>query len=89
MDHNVYAYLAYIIYIKHKPEVDCSGIELYVRERIKEKDVAFFPKHSMALQEKMTKDEEENEQEAMEIKGLVEELRAKIQGESTLDRTSS
>jgi hypothetical protein len=37
----------------------------------------------------MTKDEEENEQEAMEIKGLVEELRAKIQGESTLDRTSS
>lgn len=89
MDHNVYAYLAYIIYIKHKPEVDCSGIELYVRERIKEKDVAFFPKHSMALQEKMTKDEEENEQEATEIKGLVEELRAKIQGESTLDRTSS
>jgi len=53
MDHNVYAYLAYIIYIKHKPEEDCNGIELYVKAQIKAKEVAFFPNRSLELDRKM------------------------------------
>lgn len=53
MDHNVYAYLAYIIYIKHKPEEDCNGIELYVKAQIKAKEVAFFPNRSLELEKKM------------------------------------
>ena len=81
MDHNIYAYLAYIIYIKHKPEEDCNGIELYVKEKIREKDVAFFPKDSMALQAVMTEEKEESRQEVQEIKEIIRELKGKIREE--------
>jgi hypothetical protein len=42
-EHNVYAYLYFILYVYSKKETECTGVEKYVKEMIKDEDVAFFP----------------------------------------------
>lgn len=42
-EHNVYAYLYFIIYVRRKPDSECTGIEKYVKDKIKAEDLTFFP----------------------------------------------
>ena len=42
-EHNVYAYLYFIIYVRTKPDNDCTGIEKYVKDKVKGGDITFFP----------------------------------------------
>lgn len=51
IEHNLYAYLAYIIYIRRKPTAECNGIELSVKNRIMDNDVSFIPDTSKSLQQ--------------------------------------
>ena len=42
-EHNPFAYLAFIIYVKEKPINDCSGLEKFVMECLENNDISFFP----------------------------------------------
>ena len=49
IEHNLFAYLAYIVYIKRKPVDECDGLEKYVKQKIEDGDVCFLPKNAMCL----------------------------------------
>ena len=49
IEHNLFAYLAYIVYIKRKPADECDGLEKYVKQKIGDGDVCFLPKNAMCL----------------------------------------
>jgi hypothetical protein len=51
IEHNVYAYLAFIIYTRRKPTAECNGIELSVKNLIMENDVSFIPDTSKSLEQ--------------------------------------
>ena len=57
IEHNIWAYLAYIIYIRKKPIEQCDGIERDVKTKIQQNDVSFFPKTAKCL-EKYEEDHE-------------------------------
>lgn len=40
---NLYAYIYYIVYVCQKPEDECDGIELYVRNKVYNNDASFIP----------------------------------------------
>ena len=49
-EHSPSAYLAFLVYIKEMPIVDCSGIEKYVKEMFERRDIVFMPTSSRLLQ---------------------------------------
>jgi uncharacterized protein YlzI (FlbEa/FlbD family) len=51
IEHNIWAYLAYVIYIKKKPLAECDGIEKYVKTKIIKSDISFFPSTALCLEE--------------------------------------
>ena len=51
VEHNAFAYLAFIIHIRHKPIEECNGAEKFVKERIEIADTKFFPTSSLSLNE--------------------------------------
>jgi hypothetical protein len=59
IEHNLFAYLAYIVYIRRKPLNQCDGLEKYVKQKIEDGDVSFLPKNAMCLI-KGQKDEQNN-----------------------------
>lgn len=59
LEHNLFSYLAYIIYIRRNPLSECDGLEKYVKNKIAEGDVSFLPKTAMCL-EKGEKGEQNN-----------------------------
>lgn len=50
IEHNVYAYLAYIIYIRRKPLSECDGIEMSIKKKILQNDVSFIPETSKCIE---------------------------------------
>jgi hypothetical protein len=42
-DHNIWDYLAFIVFIQEQDRDDDDGLELYVRQMIENKDIAWFP----------------------------------------------
>lgn len=52
-EHNVYDYLAFLIYLEKKNITDCNGIEKYVKERMNDKDPQFFPIHRSKVLEEL------------------------------------
>jgi inositol 1,4,5-triphosphate receptor type 1 len=77
IEHNLYAYLAFIIYLRSKPLEECDGLEKFVKKKITQNDVSFFPKTARSLKET----EEEEEKSAMdkvkaELQSLVESMKA-------------
>ena len=42
-EHNVYAYLNYLIFIQKKNINDCNAMEKRVKELIKKSDISFIP----------------------------------------------
>lgn len=69
VEHNIWAYLAYVIYITKKPMNECDGIEKYVKGKILQNDVTFFPPTAICLEER--KEKKENKKEEV-LKGLEE-----------------
>ena len=58
LEHNVYHYLDFLIYISEKNVNDCNGIEKYVKELVNKKSIEFIPiGRALALKEQ--KDEKE------------------------------
>lgn len=49
-EHDVYAYLSYIIYVMRKPIQECDGLEKIVKRKIAISDVSFFPKTAICLE---------------------------------------
>mmetsp|Transcript_1137 Transcript_1137/g.2746 ORF Transcript_1137/g.2746 Transcript_1137/m.2746 type:complete len:3258 (-) Transcript_1137:2504-12277(-) len=50
LEHNLYSYLAFIIYIRNKKTEDCTGAEKHVQERILLNDVSFIPRTSLSIE---------------------------------------
>lgn len=42
-EHSPFAYLAFLIYLDNKPEIECNGIEKYVKEKKSRMDHTFVP----------------------------------------------
>eukprot|EP00744_Colponema_vietnamica_P004964 GILI01007336.1.p1 GENE.GILI01007336.1~~GILI01007336.1.p1 ORF type:complete len:878 (+),score=219.16 GILI01007336.1:344-2635(+) len=71
-DHNVYAYLNFIVYIKNRQITDCNGVERFVKQKIEKTnpDVSWFPmSRALCL-------DTENDLETNTIEDKVEELRS-------------
>lgn len=49
IEHNPYAYLAFMVYLRNKEIDDCSGAEKYVKEKLDINDTSFFPLTSLSL----------------------------------------
>lgn len=41
--HNMHAYLAFILYVKQKPSSECTGVEKYVKKQLKNNLIEFYP----------------------------------------------
>ena len=77
IEHNPYAYLAFMIYLRHKRIDDCSGAEKYVKERINLNETSFFPLTSLSLSALEDKNEGELEdliEQISKIKELTQSL---------------
>ena len=61
LHHSLHSYLAFLVYIRQKNEIECNGAEIYTKEKILNNDVAFFPRTSISLKtlEKELKDSQE------------------------------
>lgn len=79
MEHNVYSYLAFVLYIKRKPIQECNGAEKFVKERISLNDVIFFPRTSISLETCEQKEEEEAAQESKNIRSALESVKEQIE----------
>ena len=42
-EHNAFAYLYFILYVQHKPDDQCTGVEKYVKKLVQQEDPRFFP----------------------------------------------
>lgn len=52
LEHNVYHYLDFLIYIKEKDINNCNGIEKYVKETVSKRNIEFLPmKRALCLDE--------------------------------------
>jgi len=57
LEHNVYHYLDFFIYINQKNINDCNGIEKYVKELVDKKSIDFLPiGKAMNLEKKKKED---------------------------------
>ncbi|CAG9316900.1 unnamed protein product [Blepharisma stoltei] len=59
IEHNIHAYLAFLVYIHHKNLEECTGAEKYVKELMEKNDINFFPRSSISLEEKDESDDEQ------------------------------
>ena len=50
-ENNIWAYLGFVIYIKKKPITECNGIEKYVKTKLLQNDISFFPSSALCLEE--------------------------------------
>jgi hypothetical protein len=58
LEHNVYNYLDFLIYINNKNINDCNGIEKYVKELVNANKIDFLPiGKALALHEENEKPE--------------------------------
>ena len=83
IEHNIWAYMGYIIYIKRKPITECDGIEKYVKNKLAQNDITFFPTTALCLEvgkEKIRDVAEILEEDLEEIENTLEEVGNKISG---------
>ena len=43
LEHNIFDYLNFIIYIEEKLQVNCNGVEKFVKDKLKKKEIDFLP----------------------------------------------
>lgn len=71
MEHNPTAYLAFLIYIRHKPTDECSGAEKYVKEKLEKNETSFFPLTSLSL---ISGEADDNNEELDEVQQKVNKI---------------
>jgi hypothetical protein len=58
-EHNIFAYLYYIIELEEKDVNDCDGLEKYVKACISNDDLKFLPvNQALSIQEKIREHDE-------------------------------
>ena len=67
IEHNPRAYLAFLIYIRHKRIDECSGAEKYVKEKLEKNETMFFPLTALSL----IADEDDNVEKLDEVQEKV------------------
>lgn len=70
MEHNPSAYLAFLIYIRHKDIEACKGTEKYVKEKMEKNDTGFFPLTALSLKT----GEDDKEEELDEVKEKIQKI---------------
>jgi inositol 1,4,5-triphosphate receptor type 1 len=83
IEHNVWAYLAYILYIRRKPITECDGIEKYVKGKLMQNDITFFPTTALCLETRKEKVKDSKEVLKDDLEGIemkLKEFLSKIQG---------
>ena len=86
IEHNPNAYLAFLLYIRHKPVDECSGAEKYVKEKLEKYEISFFPLTSLSL---ISGDDDDDKEELDEVEHKVTkvlDLTNKITGENIGDK---
>ena len=57
--------MGFIFYIRKKPTHLCNGLEKYVKQKLKQQDISFFPKTSKSI-EMLDEDDEDTEAKQLE-----------------------
>jgi hypothetical protein len=70
MEHNPTAYLAFLIYIRHKNIEACTGTEIYVKDKLEKNDTGFFPLTALSLEI----GEDDKEEELDEVKEKIQRI---------------
>jgi hypothetical protein len=71
IDHNMWSYMGFIFYIRKKPNYICNGLEKYVKQKLRQQDVSFFPKTTKSLE---MFDEDDEDAEAKQLEETVKSL---------------
>eukprot|EP01017_Pseudomicrothorax_dubius_P005349 TRINITY_DN1132_c0_g2_i4.p2 TRINITY_DN1132_c0_g2~~TRINITY_DN1132_c0_g2_i4.p2 ORF type:complete len:218 (-),score=54.20 TRINITY_DN1132_c0_g2_i4:140-793(-) len=76
-EHNVWAYVFYIAYIRSKPQNDFTGVESEVAAKIEKGDISWFPcNKALVLQNvQLEKEEEDNDKEIIAKEGRALQTR--------------
>ena len=77
-EHNMWAYLAFIIYIRKKPITECDGIEKYVKKKLEQNDINFFPSSALCLIDEKEKTEDSKEIILINLKAVEKQLKSFI-----------
>ena len=85
-EHNLWNYIFYIMYLKHKEKTEYSGFESYVADKLEFNDITWFPLNkALSLGEKSLdfeeefQEEEENEENTQEQELIDNELVTKLE----------
>ena len=70
-DHNMWSYMGFIFYIRKKPNHLCNGLEKYVKQKLRQQDVSFFPNSSKSIE---MFDEDDEDTEAKQLEETVKTL---------------
>ena len=71
IEHNPNAYLAFLLYIRHKPVDECSGAEKYVKEKLEKYETSYFPLTSLSL---ISGDDDDDKEELDEVEHKVTKI---------------
>lgn len=88
LEHNLWDYIFYILYLKHKEKTEYSGFESYVALKLDNEDISWFPLNkALSLGDKNIDNEgediefdDENRNELEERNMLSQELLLKLEG---------
>jgi hypothetical protein len=58
IEHSIFAYISFLVYIKQKASENCNGLEKYVKERLEDNVIDFFPNSTATLAVKGINSEE-------------------------------
>ena len=70
--------MAFIIYIRKKPITECDGIEKYVKKKLEQNDINFFPSSALCLIDEKEKTEDSKEIILMNLKAVEKQLKSFI-----------
>lgn len=98
-EHNLWNYIFYILYLRHKEKTEYSGFESYVADKLESNDITWFPlnkalslgEKDLDFEEELQEDEENSEEPEVidkEIVARLEILEKEIDGfETNLEKS--
>jgi hypothetical protein len=87
LEHNLYSYLAFIVYIRRKKLEDCTGAEKHAKLRALVNDVGFIPRTSISLEAMEDAQEAEDAVMArMTLKHLMKTKESLVKVESLAEK---
>lgn len=78
-DHNEWKYVHFVGYLEDKEETEYTGIESYVKDKVKKKDVSWFPQQeALSIQSQESDLEAVRLRESEEVKSAVLEIQQDV-----------